>query len=265
LAQKGNVSPSEIIEQARELELQYSTACEATRSSYAAERRSDFSLDFARFVESRMLLNEHLKMEAAEEDGSARGANLLSSELRKIDSVADDQDAVGSVNVKEQQPNSVADDQDAVGSVSVKEQQPSEMTDLLQMSDVAVLTSNRLRPFGPMNIFVNIIYQQMLRDAMVKRSNSVTGVRRHYPNYQERLKLLADYCSVRSSMTDCDEQPQTNESDEQLEHLRDTVAMELGTVLTKTFWPKTFTGDDKLELFLDVIGKFLGVKHFSWG
>lgn len=52
LAQKGDVSPSQIIQKARELELQYSNACEATKSSYAAERRYD--LFFSSLIFSRV-------------------------------------------------------------------------------------------------------------------------------------------------------------------------------------------------------------------
>lgn len=112
-----------------------------------------------------------------------------------------------------------------------------------------------------MNVYLNLLLQQMLSNAVGNNSNS---------NSQE----ADDYCSSNSShqdqfsssnmkQTSVDAGIQTNNDESGIRApvhdaaVRDTLALELGTILAKKFWPQHYLREDKLKLMVDVIGKLL--------
>lgn len=129
----------------------------------------------------------------------------------------------------------------------------------LQMTTNGLATGNSA---SAMNVYLNLLLQQMLSNIVGNNSNK---------NQQE----ADDNCSSDSSHQDhlsssdtkqssVDAGIQTN-NDEFGIHasahdaaVRDTLALELGTILAKKFWPQHYLREDKLKLMVDVIGKLLG-------
>ncbi|EFO27250.1 hypothetical protein LOAG_01232 [Loa loa] len=237
LAQKGNVSPSQIIQKARDLEMQYHDVCESTKTSYAAERRyiqrywnrqkqQELCNGNGLLPVKQQIMdcNNDLKIEQEEDD---RGVEEESSDVRSLfpgDSV----------------------------------QMAEHYNQFLQMTTNGISNGNSA---SAMNVYLNLLLQQMLSNVVGNSSNN---------SFQE----ADDYCSSNSSHQDqfsslsikqtlIDEEIQMSNDDSGIPApfhdatVSDTLALELGTILAKKFWPQHYLREDKLKLMVDVIGKLL--------
>ncbi|KAL3985918.1 FLYWCH zinc finger domain family protein [Acanthocheilonema viteae] len=238
LAQKGNVSPSQIIQKARDLEMQYHDVCEATKTSYAAERRyiqrywnrqkqQEFSSGNGLLPIKHQIMdcNSHLKIEQEEND---RGVGEESVDI----------------------PSLFRGD-----SIQISEQ----FNQFLQMTTNGSANGSSA---SAMNVYLNLLLQQMLSNAVGNSSNNNPQEADDYcssnSSHQDQFSSL----SVKHTLVDAGIQTTNDESGIRAAvhdaAVRDTLALELGTILAKKFWPQHYLREDKLKLMVDVIGKLLG-------
>uniref|UniRef100_A0A915Q7J0 FLYWCH-type domain-containing protein n=1 Tax=Setaria digitata TaxID=48799 RepID=A0A915Q7J0_9BILA len=238
LAQKGNVSPSQIIQKARDLEMQYRDVCESTKTSYAAERRyiqrywnrqkqQEFSNGNGLLPIKQQIVNHSVQLKMEQEDNDDKGTGEESfdgSSLFPGDSV------------------------------KVSEQ----CNQFLQMTGDGASSGNNA---SALNVYLNLLLQQMLSNAVGSSTNSSLQETDGYSStslYQEQISSLA----IKQTFVDAEIQTINDESgirgpaDDAA--VRDTLALELGTILAKKFWPAHYLREDKLKLMVDVISKLLG-------
>uniref|UniRef100_A0A0R3RS33 FLYWCH-type domain-containing protein n=1 Tax=Elaeophora elaphi TaxID=1147741 RepID=A0A0R3RS33_9BILA len=236
LAQKGNVSPSQIIQKARDLEMQYHDVCEATKTSYAAERRyiqrywnrqkqQEFSSanELLPIKHQIMDCNSHLKIEQEEYARGIGEESVDGSSLFPGDSI------------------------------QISEQ----FSQFFQMTTNGTANGNGA---SAVNVYLNLLLQQMLSSAI---GNSSNGNRLETDDYCSSNPLYPDQFSsviIKPKSVDVGIQTDIDEFDSPVHDgaVRDTLALELGTILAKKFWPPHYNRDDKLKLLADVIGKLLG-------
>ncbi|CAG9540659.1 unnamed protein product [Cercopithifilaria johnstoni] len=240
LAQKGNVSPSQIIQKARDLEMQYHDICEATKTSYAAERRyiqrywnrqkqQEFSSG-NELLPTKHQINDcssHLKVEQEEEE-DGRGV------------------AEESVDGPPLFPGD---------SIQISEQ----FNQFLQMTTNGSANGSSA---SAMNVYLNLLLQQMLSNVV---GNSSTNNLKETDDYSSSNSSHQDqFSSLNIKQTSVDVGIQTTSDESGIRApvhdaaVRDTLALELGTILAKKFWPQHYLREDKLKLMVDVIGKLLG-------
>ncbi|VIO98977.1 Uncharacterized protein BM_BM10513 [Brugia malayi] len=232
LAQKGNVSPSQIIQKARDLEMQYHDVCESTKTSYAAERR---------------YIQRYWNRQKQQEFSSGNGLVPVKHEVTDCNSESKIEEDGGDVEEESVDVPSLFPGDSA----HISEQ----FNQFLQMTTNGITNGSSA---SAMNVYLNLLLQQMLSNAVGNNSSN-------------NLQDADDYCSSNSSHQDqldkkqtlVDAEIQTN-NDESGIHapvhdaaVRDTLALELGTILAKKFWPQHYLREDKLKLMVDVIGKLL--------
>uniref|UniRef100_A0A8R1TZ45 FLYWCH-type domain-containing protein n=1 Tax=Onchocerca volvulus TaxID=6282 RepID=A0A8R1TZ45_ONCVO len=238
LAQKGNVSPSQIIQKARDLEMQYHVVCESTKTSYAAERRyiqrywnrqkqQELSNrnGFLSAKHQVMDYNSQLKMKQEEDNGSIgeESVNSLSSSFR---------------------PDSV--------------QRSEQFSQFLQLISNGITDGNSA---SAMNVYLNLLLQQMLSNAVGNNSSNSLQEKDDYCSSDFSNQNQLSSLSTKQRLVDA--QIQTN-IDEDGFHpatndvaVCDILALELKTILAKKFWPKHYLCEDKLKLMIDAIYKLL--------
>lgn len=129
----------------------------------------------------------------------------------------------------------------------------------LQMTTNGTINGNSA---SAMNVYLNLLLQQMLSNAVGNSSNSsvqeADDCCSSNSSHQDQISSL----SIKQTLVDAEIQTNNDESGILTPvhdaAVRDTLALELGTILAKKFWPQHYLREDKLKLMVDVIGKLLG-------
>ncbi|KAM3716560.1 FLYWCH-type zinc finger-containing protein [Dirofilaria immitis] len=228
LAQKGNVSPSQIIQKARDLEMQYHDVCESTKTSYAAERR---------------YIQRYWNRQKQQEFSSGNGFLSAKHQIMDYDSqMKMEQDGEESVD----------------GSSSLFPGVSEEFNQFLQMT--ANSTANGSNA-SAMNVYLNLLLQQMLSNAVGNSSNNNLQEADNYCSSNSSNQNHLSSLSIKQPLINAEIQTSNDESGIHVPTddaaIRDTLTLELRTVLAKKFWPEHYLREDKLKLMIDVIDKLL--------
>lgn len=111
-----------------------------------------------------------------------------------------------------------------------------------------------------MNVYLNLLLQQMLSNAVGNSSsNSIqegddycSSNSSHQDQFSSKMKQTLVDAEIQTSSDESGVRAAVNDA-----AVRDTLALELGTILAKKFWPQYYLREDKLKLMVDVIGKLL--------
>ncbi|OZC05750.1 hypothetical protein X798_07275, partial [Onchocerca flexuosa] len=235
LAQKGNVSPSQIIQKTRDLEMQYHVVCESTKTSYAAERR---------YIQRYW--NRQKQQELSSQNGFLPEKYQMdyNSELKMKQEDNKDIGEESDNRLSSFRPDSV--------------QMSEQFNQFLQMISNGITNGNSA---SAMNVYLNLLLQQMLSNAVGNNSSNSVQEKDDYSSSDFSNQNQSSSLSTKQPLVDA--QIQTNMEEDGFHPptngvaVCDILALELRTILAKKFWPKHYLCEDKLKLMIDAIYKLL--------